>query len=506
MSGIDYAEIYMTNSDVEKNPFLKKEPDFSKVPDFEDIKDQLPKPIFENHPDEINGYYKAWQIAFSNIFAPTRENGFISAYIDAAFCGDIFMWDSCFMLMFGKYAAHIFNFQKTLDNFYCKQHKDGFICRQIHENNGCDKFHRHDPVSTGPNLLAWTEYLYYQSFGDKKRLEDIYSPLLAYHKWNKTYRTWPDGSYWSTGWGCGMDNLPRVPPEKFSDFEDWQLNSFHHGGLTWIDANLQATLSCRMLIEMAGELGVDYGVCELKDEYSRLSKFINEKMWSDKDKFYYDLNSNGDFSNVKTVASFWALIAKIIPKSRLDNFVNHLCNENEFNRPNAVPSLSKDNEDYDPNGDYWNGGVWAPTTYMVIKGLTENGFDSLAYKTAKKHYDNVLKVFKDTGTFWENYAPEYAGHGTPSRENFVGWSGIAPITIFIEYILGIQVNAHKNEITWFIKNTEKHGIENLFIGNRSFISLVCEKRDNKTQKPQIRVESTKKMKIRVIYDGGEFIC
>lgn len=506
MTPIEYADIYMTNDDVLKNPYIGAEQNLASPPKFEDIKDKLPKPVWDGHELQIGGYYRAWELAFSNLFPATKENGFVSPFIDAAFSNDIFMWDTCFMLMFGRYATQIFSFQSSLDNFYCKQHKDGFICRQIHESNGHDKFYRHDPVSTGPDILAWTELLYYQNFGDKERLSKIYYPLLAYHKWNKVYRTWPNGCYWSSGWGCGMDNLPRVSYKDYPDFKNRQIESFYHGGLTWIDANLQATLTCRVLIEMAKELGIDYGVKELKEEYDYLTEYINRKMWNDKDKFYYDLKRDGSFSSVKTIASFWALIAKIIPDDRLDDFVAHLENENEFKTPTRVPSLSKDHPYYDPEGGYWNGGVWAPTTYMVLRGLTENGKDSLAYEIAKNFYDNAMLVYKNTGTFWENYAPETANHGHPARDNFVGWSGIIPITILIEYILGIQVNKEKNEIVWHIKETDRHGIENLYIGDGDYISLICEKRSSDSEKPVISVKGGKNIKIRVIYNGGEFVC
>lgn len=52
-------------------------------------------------------------------------SGFVSNYIDAAFDGNVFMWDSVFMLMFGKYGARSFDFQGTLDNFYSHQYQDG---------------------------------------------------------------------------------------------------------------------------------------------------------------------------------------------------------------------------------------------------------------------------------------------------------------------------------------------------------------------------------------------
>lgn len=109
-----------------------------------------------------------------------------------------------------------------------------------------------------------------------------------------------------------MDNLPRCDLELIPDSEDWQLETFHHSYMSWIDATLQAAMSCEYLIMMAEELGISDDVDALKDEYDNLVRFVNEKMWSEKDGFYYDLKADGSFLAVKTVAAFWALIAKLL--------------------------------------------------------------------------------------------------------------------------------------------------------------------------------------------------
>ena len=77
--------------------------------------------------------------------------------------------------------------------------------------DGSDCFERYDPVSTGPNLLPWAELQYYRQFGDIDRLHRVFPALVAYAQWWKLNRTWKDGTYWSSGWGTGMDNMPRVP-------------------------------------------------------------------------------------------------------------------------------------------------------------------------------------------------------------------------------------------------------------------------------------------------------
>lgn len=499
----NYADHFLDIENMNKNPFLNRKPDFSPLPDFESNKDKLPEPVWENHEKSIEAYYKAWEIAFSNIGKPTEENGFVSPYIDAAFSNDIFMWDSCFMLMFGKYGDSVFSFQRTLDDFYCKQEKDGFISRQIAEDDGRPKFHRHDPVSTGPEILAWCEWQYYKNYGDKERLRDVYYPLLCYHRWMKSYRRWKDGSYWSSGWGCGMDNMPRHDMRPVACNEDWQIETFHHSFMSWIDANCQAVLSCNELLKMANELGIKDGVKELEKEVEFLTKFINEKMWNDEDKFYYDLMSDGEHLKVKSVAGYWTMLAKVVPDNRIDDFTAHLENENEFKRRHRVNTLSADHIDYNPEGGYWNGSVWAPTNYMIIRGLTEYGKHDLAYDIALNHYECMLEVYEKTGTFWENYAPDSVNRGNSSSGDFVGWSGIIPITVFIEYVLGIQIEAEKKEIVWRVHSLDKHGIKKIPVGRNITADLICEKRSSSDEKPVITVNSTEPVKVTVIYANGK---
>lgn len=60
------------------------------------------------------------------------------------------------------------------------------------------------------------------------------------------------------------------------------LETFHHSYMSWIDATLQAAMSCEYLIMMAEELGITDDVDALRDEYDNLIRFVNEKMWSEK--------------------------------------------------------------------------------------------------------------------------------------------------------------------------------------------------------------------------------
>jgi len=488
---------YEKNQYYEKNTFKSQIPISSKIPKYEEVKHLLPQPIFDGHDDYLECYDYAWKTAFSNLKNPVKDSGFISAFIDTAFNGSLFMWDSAFILMFAKYANKIFPFQKTLDNFYALQHKDGFICREINETTGKDRFTRLDPSSTGPNLMPWSEWLYYQNFGDLERLKKVYYPLRAYHIWFRKNRTWRDGTYFATGWSCGMDNIPRLSPGYHVEFSN--------GKMVWIDTCLQAILSCQILIKMNNALGNIDDVSDLIKEEKDLKKFINKKLWDKKSKFYYDLWENGKLNYVKHLGSYWSLITKTANKSRLKALVSHLLNEKEFNRPVPVPTLSADNKDYNEEGGYWRGGVWAPTNYMLLKGLSENGFDELSYSIADKYLKAVVEVYNKDKTLWENYAPEYSSKGTLAKPNFVGWTGLVPISIFFEYVIGIKADFDNNKIVWNINKLERHGIKNYPFGNDNVLDLVCEERKDVTDEPQISIKSTKPVEVEIIWGNNKKI-
>lgn len=195
---LPYKNTYVMQTLVAENTFRTAKVEKPKPGSFEQAKKVLPAPYWEGHEKEIEMYWKAWQIGIKNVCQPLDNSGFVTSYISPAYNGNIFMWDDAFITMFCRYGDRFFPFQKTLDNFYAKQHPDGFICREIRAD-GSDCFGRYDPTSTGPNLLPWSEWLYFTQFGDDNRLNKVFPVLAAYYKWLKLNRTWRNGTYWSSG-------------------------------------------------------------------------------------------------------------------------------------------------------------------------------------------------------------------------------------------------------------------------------------------------------------------
>lgn len=500
----DYEWTYTASPYAKENVFINRTPEDAPLPTYAQAKDLLPKPTWEGHDDVIACYDRAWSIAFSNLCKPVPGSGFVSNLIDTAFNGCMFMWDSSFILMFGKYGSRVFNFQKTLDNFYARQHEDGFISREILEEDGSEKFTRFDPVATGPNVMPWCEWEYYLNMGDRERIAEVFPPLLAYHKWLKDNHTWRDGTYWSSGWGCGMDNQPRVEP-------GYDV-AFSHSHMIWSDACFQMLLSGRILIDMGKILGREKDTEFLLEEQELLKRVVNEKLWDEKTAFYYDLWKGDRPNMVKTIGAYWALLADAVPADRLDAFVAHLDNPDEFKRPHRPPTLSADHPQYDPYGGYWLGAVWAPTTYMVLRGLEKHGYHKMAYDIACTNMTHVIGTFNKTGTLFENYAPEYIDQGKTtepdgnvhpsSKKDFVGWSGLFPITILFEFVFGIKANVGEQKLTWYVNRTEKHGVERYPFGKDGVLDLMCAARKDASEKPQISIRSNVPLTLEIIWDGG----
>ena len=421
---LPYKNTYVMETLVAENAFRTMKPKKQIPESFEHAKRVLPEPYWEGHSKEIDMYWKAWQLGIKNVCQPLDESGFVSSYIAPAYNGNIFMWDDAFITMFCRYGRRYFPFQNTLNNFYSKQHPDGFICREIRAD-GSDCFGRYDPTSTGPNLLPWSEWLYYIQFGDDSRLNMVFPVLAAYYKWLKLNRTWRNGTYWSSGWGTGMDNMPRVP-EGYNTI-------YSNGHMVWLDACLQQIMVANILLKMGFYLERWQEIEEFEDDIRSLSDYINRHMWSEKDGFLYDLFANDSLSSTQGIYAFWALHTDI----------------------------------------------------------------------ALNHYQNVFKVFQKTNTFWEYYAPEDAAPGFMARRDFVGWTGLPPIAILIEYIFGIRANAADNKLTIDVNLTDGYGISRYPFGQDGLMDIKVAKRTSQNEKPKVTIKTNKPVEVQLMWGEKE---
>lgn len=473
--------------------FYKKKYVYEAIPQYASISGKLPRPVLGDNPDWVRMYNKAWQLAFSHIKRPSSGSPLVSNFYDENFDGHIFQWDMLFMTLFGRYAEHVFPGIRSLDNFYCRQHESGCITRCLTEDTGEDNGDENSDNIINPPLFSWAELLDYRFTADTTRLSQVLPVLEKYAEFVELKRRGDDTPhklYWNNGQASGMDNLPRDTGR-----ENLHHASDHQG---WADMSAQMVVQYQAMAEICDILAKAEKNDARRRAYEEknrrytacadtIGRRMNQWLWNEADGLYYDVDTLGRQTNWKTIACFWPLLAGITNAEQDSALVRNLHDPNTFWRDNVFPALSADDANYSPRGGYWCGGVWAPSNYAVIKGLERKHIDAFAHLASMRYVSAVYDVFKQTGTFWENYAPEKKSgrfnHGTDEsdynacRRDFVGWTGLAPISVLIENVLGFRVDGPENRVDFDLRRLDRHGIERLHFVNTT-TSIIADKRED----------------------------
>jgi len=439
-------------------------------------KDVIPTPVFDDKPEYVDLYHVAWEQAKAHI---KYQPGLVQPrYMDEGFRDEaIWIWDSEFMVMFCKYAPKLFPGIETLDNFYYT----------LHENAG-------SPLSVwhpdNPPFFAWVESDYFKFTADSAHIKELISGKRFLQKHFELFNTMNHdtefpfpisndgvriqykgiGYNWQS-WQSGMDNTPRKREMP----------------LFWVDAISQQALSALYIVRLARIAGDEATASEYQAKYDELKEKINQYYWDDTDGCYYDLRE-ADLSKTRilTPASFWPMLAEVPSQEQARAMVSFALQDGKLGGTVPWTSVSHDDQDFDPDGNYWKGSMWLPTAYMGIKALEKYGFFDEADATAQAILEHMWQTYSqyDPHTIWECYnptKPEPASkkEGTKNvkavKADFCGWSALGPISLFIENVLGFyDVDGPSATIRWNLHQTCRHGIQNLTFGDIT-TSIIYEK-------------------------------
>lgn len=367
---------------------------------------------------------------------------------------NFFFWDTAFTVIWGRYFLDSLPIENSLDNLYAARTEDGFISREYNSMGEPIWDHNH-PIAFAPPLLTWAELSLFELTSDVSRLKKVFPYLKAHHDFCTQQYQASDGLFIGDALGSGMDNLKRYP--KNWDFNnggielkpEWvhslyrphidKLGPSHqfkwNSQGRWIDLSCQMALDAKCLSEMAKLINLEEESEHYRKKHSNLAGIINDLCWNEDHQFYFDLGYGKQITRYH-IGGYWALLAGIVPKSQQEGFISHLSDTKRFDTPVPVPSLSVSDPDFSGDGKYWRGSSWHPTTYMVIKGLEENGFREKAKEISVSCVKANFILFKKTKTLWENLSPLKAEPGNPSQPDFCGWAGLSSVAIPREFLKG----------------------------------------------------------------------
>lgn len=447
-----------------------------------DWKERVPQPIYDAEPGLVEIYWKAWDLAHDSVREVTGLPQ--TPYLwPGAWDHSIWIWDTCFMAMYGRYAPDVLPSIESLNNFYVPLHDgwDGLYPLNIqHPDN--------------PPLFAWVEYDHFKFSDDVEHIRT----LLEDKQYLQKHFDWFDRQ--EPGWRFESDTVKKLSaPVRIKKMEHGYLWNRYPSGMDntprgegaenpilWVDALAQQGLSALYISRLAEAIGDHALAAEWLGRYDAIKDTMNTYYWDEEDGIYYDIDSvTLEHCKIKTPASYWPMFAEMSSPEQAKRMLEHAMNENEFGGDRPWPTVARSEPMYQaslPDGHYWRGGVWPPTTYMATKALQKYGFVEEADELAYRNLMHSLRTYREIepATLWETLSPsrdypatvgpkmnKRTGRLKPAKRvrDYVGWSSLPPIAFLIENVLGFhRVNAQRNEVEWRLYREGRHGIKHLRFG------------------------------------------
>jgi glycogen debranching enzyme len=242
--------------------------------------------------------------------------------------------------------------------------------------------------------------------------------LAEYHTWNNT----------------SADQTPRWDEQKV---DPSSAMADPMKPTESVDYNVWMALLWRNLARMAEELGNADAARRHEALAARTMELVEEHTWDHADGFYYDIDGRShEKIRVKTHYGFMPMLWPGAGKDRCERLVReHLLNPKEFWCRWPVPSVSLDHPAFDPV-NMWRGPTWINVNWMVIEGLSRQGFDREARELARRTVELVGPRYKGkrrvrSPRTWEWYHPHT---GEALGNNQYSWSALV-IDLILRYLL-----------------------------------------------------------------------
>lgn len=227
--------------------------------------------------------------------------------------------------------------------------------------------------------------------------------LFCFEAGLKNLKWWEENRKDRIGLFWYFDSFPDekdVPESGYDNSPRWDFTEL--GPFPCIDLNCQILLYLEKLIFLASDLKIHEEENKLKVLYDELKKVMLRYFWDEITGIFCDYELTG-INAKKTTASFWSLISGLALNDDIDRMVPLLQNSSEFDAPWGLTAVSISEPGFEL--DLWRGCLFPSEVFWVCTGLQRYNLDDVAKTIAKKCLENIYKVYKSTGKFWEFYNP-----------------------------------------------------------------------------------------------------
>lgn len=339
---------------------------------------------FENDKCDLKHYYYGWllntthnchakysrgnklasYITWSSVVPPLGKLTRKAMFMSKNHMTNIWSWDNCFNALalsttFPELALEQFMI------FFDNQDISGVFPDLINDKSCSWSFNK--PPIQGLIMKEIIDKTNTYVFNNDVLLE-IYEPMCRWTNW------------WLN---CNDYNHNGVPQYKHGNDCGWDNSTVFHKGTPVESPDLLSFLILQL--EFLGEIAAILG----KDKDSNHYYFLaNEKLilliklfWT-KDGFVARLN-NGDICSVGDSLLLYVplILGERLPSYIREKLISDLMEEGRFLTENGLATESLKSPYYEDDG-YWRGPIWAPSTFLIVRGL--EACDELGFATEIK--------------------------------------------------------------------------------------------------------------------------
>ncbi|MCX7704632.1 MAG: alpha,alpha-trehalase [bacterium] len=216
-------------------------------------------------------------------------------------------------------------------------------------------------------------------------------------KWWEENRKDRIGLFWY------MDSFPDEKDSPESGYENsprWDFTEL--GPFPCIDLSCQILFYLENLIFLAVTLNKRDVEIKLKVSHDELKRIMLRYFWDEITGIFCDYELTG-INTKKTTASFWSIVSGLALDEDIERMVPLLQDSSEFGAPMGLPAVSLSEPKFEL--DSWRGCLFPSEVFWISLGLQRYKLYDIAASIAQKCLENISRVYKNTGRFWEFYNP-----------------------------------------------------------------------------------------------------
>lgn len=362
-----------------------------------------------------NGWEKASYITWSSVVPASGKLTRPAMYMSKNWMTNIWSWDNCFnALALMKNNPHLAWDQMML--FFDLQADSGVLPDFVNDRYAYFAF-------TKPPIEGWLLQKMLETkrnFLTEDRLAEVFRPL---ENWTEYWFSYTDYT------GNGLPSYNHGNDAGWDNSTIFQLG----GPVQSPDLLSFLILQMKALSKIAGLLGRPGREEYWQKRSEKNLKKLTEIFWTG--NCFVPIkkgHSKEDFVGDSLITYIPIILGKILPDEITEKLVEDLREENRFLTKYGLATENLSSDFFEEDG-YWRGPIWAPSTMLIVEGLSRSGRAKLARDIAQRFVEMA-----DKSGMAENFNPL---NGEGLRDQAFTWTS----SIFL-YLGNKILNFHDNEI------------------------------------------------------------